>query len=342
MMLLLMLTTLALASLLWWLWLWQRESRREGASLPLAAMFAGLLIPLLAAGLYMGFGFDRNTPAWLQDRAALGGLADQLIAGQAPESLAEDASAGAIARVLQNRLHRNPSAEGWYALGLLYSEMEVPALAAESARRSVAVGGERIEPRMLLAQSLVEEAEGRLTDEARRTLEGIIQQRPAHDGAWMLLGMSASNAGQYGIAIEAWQSLLSRHGDSEAGPLLQRSLAFAQQQLAAQERFRDLGATVEAAEQVAAGGTLFVSLRRAGEGGQPLAARRVLVERFPVQVSLRDQDWLQSYPDEDAELEISARYSPSAAAAVDDSQWRAGPVAWQSDDETVLVLGRQD
>lgn len=339
MMLPLLLAVLTIASLLWALLLWKRESRRLGITLPRSSLLVALLVPLLAAGLYMGFGFDEETPGWLQDRAVLAGLADDLIDGKAPEGLSEDITPGAIARVLQNRLHRTPTAEGWYALGLLYSEMEVPALAAESARRAVARDGSQLEPRMLLAQSLIEEAEGRLTGEARRQLEHVLAERPRHDGAWMLLGMSAANSGDYALAIEAWESLLSRHADSQAGPLLRRSLDFARGQQQAQRRFRTLGATIEGPD-VRPGGTLFIALRKAGEGGQPLAARRVLAERFPLDVSLRDQDWLQAFPDEEADLVLSARYSPSASAGVDDSPWRAGPVPWQPGEQVELLLER--
>lgn len=336
----LMLITLAVVSLVCGLVLWRRESRRLGVSVQPGALLMSLTVPVLAAVLYMTFGFHDETPAWLKDQSRLATLADGLIDGQAPESLGEDVTPGAIARVLQDRLHQTPSAQGWYALGLLYSEMEVPSLAAEAARRALARDGNRLEPRMLLAQSLIEQEQGRLTAEARSQLEQVLAQRPDHDGAWMLLGMSAANSGDYALAVEAWESLLSRHGDSQAGPLLRRSLAHAREQQAAGTRFGELGARVEAPD-VRPGGTLFLALRRVGEAGQPLAARRVLAETFPIQVSIRRQDWLQAFPDDQAELELSARYSPSAAAGVDDSPWRAGPVRWRAGDQIVLTLSRQ-
>ena len=327
---------LALICLLWWLVLWKRESRVLGSALPSRLMLIGLLLPLLGAGLYLGMGYDPETPSWLRDRAALSDIADELIAGEAPDNLGE-VSPGSLARVLQGRLHRNPSAAGWYALGLLYSEMEVAALAAESARRAVALDGERIEPRMLLAQSLVEEADGRLTNEAREVLESVLEMRADHDGAWMLLGMSAANVGDYDLAIRAWESLISRHGESEVGPLLQRSLRFARDQQAARERFAGQGARVEA-EGIRPGGTLFVSLRRVGQAGQPLAARRILAERFPIEVSLRPQDWLQPYPQGDVELEMTARYSPSAAMGVEGAEIRSQPETVEAGSFVTLKL----
>ncbi|HAM76284.1 MAG TPA: cytochrome C biogenesis protein, partial [Alcanivorax sp.] len=66
----------------------------------------------------------------------------------------------------------------------------------------------------------------------------------------------------------------------------------------------------------------------AGEsGGQPLAARRVLAESFPIQVTLRPGDWLQAYPAELDQLRVAARYTPAPGSSVDQANLNAAPTA---------------
>lgn len=315
-MMIVLLVVLALGTALWLLWLWQREARRAGARLSPGWLAAGLLVPALGALVYLAFGFQRDTLEWVADYHTLRPAARELAAGQPPQGLDETVSPAALTRVLQRQLAMTPTADGWYALGLLYGELQAPAMSVLSARKALASDPDLIPARLLLAQSLVDEAEGQLTDEAREVLDSVLAAQPEHDGAWMLLGMAASQSRDYALAADAWRELLSRHADSEAGDVLRRSLAFAEAQQAQAGRFAEVSVTV-AATDVLPGGSLFVFLQREGGAGQPLAARRVLAEQFPVTVRLRQGDWLQPFPDADTAVVVGARYSPSAAAGVD-------------------------
>ncbi len=318
------LAVIALASMFWWLWLWRRESSRVDAPAPRSMWALAVLLPLLGSGLYLGFGYDERTGDWLKDHRELRPLVAELAAGRAPAELEADIPQGRIARVLQREMARSPTAEGWYALGLLFGEMEAPEVASQAARRALELEPS-VHTRMLLARSLIAKEQGALTSESRRLLEQVLREHPDHDGAWMLLGMGATNAGDHALAARAWENMLERHEGGRAKPVLERSLAFARSQQAMQERFDGKEITVEAGEDLRAGGSLFVYLQREGGSGQPLAARQVLAERFPVTVELRREDWLQRYPDEDEPIEAGARYSPAAGSGVDGAEYRAVP-----------------
>ncbi len=315
-----------LAALLVCFFLWRRESRAAGAATPITGLALPLLVVAVAGLGYLILGLERNTLDWLADQRRYNPVADRVIAGEAPGEQDQDISAAALTRVLQARLVREPSLTGWYTLGLLYDQLGAPAQAQEAARRALELDPDDAAARLLLARGLIAQADGRLTDEAQAQIRHVLDDNPNHDGALMLQAMAASEARRFDLAARSWRALLARHGDGEAGDLIRRGLARAEQQRQRGEQLEGLTVTV-AAGDIPEGGTLFVFLRRAGEsGGQPLAARRVLAESFPVQVTLRPGDWLQPYPEALDQLRVAARYTPAPGSSVDQANLNAAPV----------------
>ncbi|MCG8393037.1 MAG: tetratricopeptide repeat protein [Pseudomonadales bacterium] len=312
---------LVLGGVLWLLW--RREVRKAGRSMS-GTLGIPLVVILLAAVGYYFIGYNSHTNTWLEQQREYRPVARSIIAGHPPSRAAADVPAGALVRVLQAELTRSPSDVGWYALGSLYDQLEAPVQAEEAARKALSLNPEEPAMHLLLARALIAQNSGQLTDPALAEIRWVLDREPAHDGAWMLLAMSADRAGRYDLAEEGWRSLLSRHSEGETGDLLRRGLENARLQKGRQQVFDTLQANVSG-ESLPAGGTLFVYLRKAGSTGQPLAARRQVVPAFPVTVSLRARDWLQAYPDENAEIVIGARYTPAPGAPVDQAAITADP-----------------
>ena len=328
----------ALGALIWLLW--QREARKAGK-----VMRGGIGIPvvvvLLAAAGYGLVGYNEHTGPWLQHQQDYRAVAQDIIAGKPPTKAAADVPAGALVRVLQSELSQTPSAVGWYALGALYDQLGAPAQTEEAARKALQLNPDDAAMHLLLARALIQKAGGKLTDPALAELRWVLDREPAHDGAWMMLAMSADRAGRYDLAEQGWQALLSRHSEGETGDLLRRGLENARQQKSRQEKFAGIQAVVEA-DDLPAGGTVFVYLREAGSSGQPLAARRQVVPHFPATVSLSARDWLQRYPDDSAALVIGARYTPAPGGGVDQAAIMAPvkPLELPQKSPATLVLER--
>ncbi|PKM21596.1 MAG: cytochrome C biogenesis protein, partial [Gammaproteobacteria bacterium HGW-Gammaproteobacteria-14] len=250
--------------------------RRAAGDLPPMALILVLVTILGAAAAYAIKGMNKEAPRWVSDWQAYNEFARQVIAGEPDPEMAAEVPLASLARVLQRQLHLTPSAEGWYVLALVYSEMEAPRVAVTAARRAVESSGGALEPQLLLARTLIEQEKGKLTDESAELLESIVAEYPQHDGALTLLASAAMQSQDYSRALPAWQQLLVRHGDGEASSLLQGMIDEATQKLAAQNHYRDLTVTVSADSWLTPGGTLFVFLRYPGGSGQPLAAARVL------------------------------------------------------------------
>ena len=329
---------LALGVLLWLLW--QREARKAGKMMR-GAIGIPLIMLVLAAAGYGLVGYNEHTSDWLNDQQEYRSVARAIIAGESPERAASEVPVGALVRVLQAELVKNPSAMGWYALGSLFDQLGAPEQSEEAARKAVAMSPEEPAMHLLLARARIQKAGGKLTDPALAELRWVLDREPTHDGAWMMLAMSADRAGRYDLAEQGWQALLSRHSQGETGDLLRRGLENAREQKARQEKFAGIEAVV-AAQDLPAGGTVFVYLRQAGSSGQPLAARRQVVPHFPATVSLSAQDWLQRYPDDGAELVIGARYTPAPGGAVDQAAIMAPvkPLELPQDSPAMLVLER--
>lgn len=308
--------------------LWRREARRIGDSASKLPLLVTLVVVTLGVGLYMALGYNSDTGEWLSDQSRLDHIANQLIAGKPPGKVADNVKAGPMARVLQRRLAQHPSSPGWYALALIYDQMQAPGPAVAAARRSLALASpDRVDDtRLLLARSLISKANGKLTPEAEKQIDKVLKKNPHHDGAWMLLAMSATKGGKPDLAIKAWQSLLSRHGDSQAGDMLRRGLAMAKEQKKRLAAMGHIHVTVTAASGVDDGGTLFLFVRKKGGSGQPLAAKRQLVDKFPVSVDLTPDNWLQSFPDAGTPLTVGARYSSGPGGSVENAGERVSPV----------------
>lgn len=315
-----------LLSLLCCFLLWRRETRRAGEGASLSGLALPLLVVALAGLGYLTLGFNPQTQGWLADQRGYGDVADRVIRGEAPGEQDQDISTTGLTRVLQARLARDPSAPGWYTLGLLYDQLGAPEQVQEAASRSLALAPDNASARLLLARGMIEQAQGRLTDPAQAQIQQVLDANPEHDGAWMLQAMAAGEAHRYQLAADSWRALLARHGEGEAGDLIRQGLAGAEQQQASAAQFEDLQVQVEASD-LPAGGTLFVFLQREGAGGQPLAARRVLVDAFPITVTVRPEDWLQAYPQDPSTVRVAARYTPAPGSSVAEAGLRSASVA---------------
>ena len=309
------LTSVVVAVLLWALWRYEAKQQAVTIGKPVIPLTAAVIVG--AVLLYAGVGMHQDTEQWLSDWSEHRDFARQVVAGQPDQELAAKVPLQSLARVLQRQLHLTPSAEGWYVLALVYSELEAPRVAVTAARKAVELAGEELDPRLLLARSLIEQNGGKLDAEAGEILDDVLQRHPDHDGALTLLASSAMQARDYARALPAWKRLLSRHGEGEARPLLEKMVADAERQLQSQLYYQGIDITVAAAPNVLAGGTLFVFLRRPDDVGQPLAAVRVLADGFPMTVSVSPENWLQEMPPPGTELVAGARYSERATAGIE-------------------------
>lgn len=304
-----LLITLALLLLSW-------QQLRHNSAASLRTLVVVPFAVAVAVTCYWFFGRHPNTSEWLQEYDANRDLVRGMIHGEADPAL-DQLPTATLTRVLQRELAMEPSAQGWYGLSLLYSDMQAPMVAITAARKAVQMAPQEDTPKLLLARSLIAQNQGALEPEARNLIEGVLSRQPEHDGAWMMLAMAAMSSSDYDVAIRAFDNLLTRHGDGDAAAQLRKAKAEALEQQQNQSWLSNLTVEVQAGEGISPGGTLFVFLRRPGEQGQPLAAVRTLADHFPMSVTVRQNNWLQQPPEPGTTLVAGARYAQAPGQGVD-------------------------
>lgn len=285
--------------------------RRQAGSLPMSHGLIVLLVLIAGAGSYWLFGLHRDLPDWLDDVWQHETAVNALARGEITLEEAPEIPPGALARLLQRSLHQHDSAEGWFLLGQLWAQLGAGRMVELSAEQAALRDPETADYTLLWAHSLIQQADGALTDAAEQKIRQVLARYPEHEGAWIMLASSAMRAGKYQVAVESWDQLQHLHEGGEVTALLEQMREQAQQQLDVQRYYGTVTVTVEAPE-VRAGGTLFVFLRQPGSVGQPMTARRIVADRFPLVVELRAEDWLQAMPEPGTPLEAGARYALGA------------------------------
>ncbi|MDF1780101.1 MAG: cytochrome C biogenesis protein [Alcanivoracaceae bacterium] len=296
------------------LWLW--SAREASLRPPLPMLFIAPAVVGAAAVAYWAIGLNPGTGQWLEEYSANRELVHDMVRGE-PDPALEQVPVATLTRVLQRELAKAPSAEGWYGLSLLYTEMQAPAVAITAARKAVQLAPEESAPKLLLARSVIAHADGQLEPEAKGLIDDVLAKQPAHDGAWMMLGMAAMTSADYDTAINAFDELLSRHPEGEAGDALKKARGDALARQKNQSWLDNMKIQVSAAPGIEPGGTLFVFLRKPGDRGQPMAAVRLLADRFPLEVRVQPSNWLQQPPAPGTALVAGARYAQAPGQGVD-------------------------
>lgn len=322
-----------LATLLLAFW-WRRECRHDNTPVTPHVLWFSVLLGLIAVVLFLSAGIQSGTLQLLKDNQQFKPQAKELIEGGSLEQLdKEQLPLLGLIHALQTRLVHHSSAAGWSALSRLYMELgaragleprqvesinQMALEAADNAQR-LAPGDQQIE--LLLAQAVIMANQGRLNERAWALLDAFVKAHPKHDGAWLMFAMAAVKNQQYNVAEYAFRVLLQHHSDDRMTELLEKSLAKVKQDAKRANYFGQI--TVEVARgansEAQAGGTLFVFVQQKGASGQPLAAKRVLLDHFPQEIVLTATDWLQGFPDVQTSLVVGGRYATGSNASVGDS-----------------------
>lgn len=203
-----------------------------------------------------------------------------------------------IFRHLQIKLQREPeNIELWALLANQLGQMQQWPLAIEAARKATRLAPGRQGHHVYLAQLLVYQNNGKLTDESQAILERILEHNPDHQGATMLLAMAAFGSEQYSLAIQHWQSLLkTRANGSQGAKLIQSSIDEAKRLRKLKQESSDGIKIIISLNQrakikdLSKYKYLFVFAKDSSRAGPPVAVKRIPFKSFPVEIELSDSD----------------------------------------------------
>ncbi len=309
---------------------------------------SALTLVILCGALvyYYQTAYRGDTDAWMQTQAEWAPVVDYAIR-QPHNDLPEIAYTNLLdfTRVLQLRALREGMREpdSLFLLGTSFMQLNAYETAQIILEQAQQYAPDRVDILLARAQASIMDNNGRLTDTSRHQLEVVLQRRPEHRGALMLLGFAAYNSGEYARAAQAWRQLYDQvPADSEVAELIANNIAQAESMLERSTSEPDdsanaaasINVTVDLApelyERITPEDTLFIFARPASGPLMPLAAVQHSASEFPVSVVLNDgQAVLPDLKLSDfSDVVVSARISRSgqATASAGDLEGNSDPL----------------
>ena len=314
------------------------ETPAQPRRLPRAPLAAAVVcLPLVAAALY----------------AALG-EPGALSAAPRPPDLAQAAT------TLRERLQADDNEDGWILLGRAESELGRFDAAAAAFARAIEIGGETPAALALQVDALLMGAAARQETAAPSTAAFLIARAieidPDHAPSLWLSGLIAQSAGEHKKAAGFWRrlqaiapqpppALAAMIADAEAlaaapGSILESKLESnpeSKSEAPSESSPALLRVVVDIDDSFAASipssAALFVFARAAaGEGGPPLAVKRLAAGGWPLTVELSDADAMTpnfSLSRQGAPIVVVARASKSGRAREQAGDWfgRSAPLS---------------
>lgn len=263
-----------------------------------------LAVPALTLSLYLTLGEHRTAEVWQSARDSGADLQDIATAIDAAGT-AQDMPGMqfAVLRLRALLMAEPDNTEAWYALGRTYMGLDEPEAGVAALEQGYRRAPDDVAMMVGYAQGLVLANQGQGTEESERLLRKAVALDPRHQGALMLLGFSAYNAGRYAEAIELWQRLKAlRPADSEGAKLLEQSIAQARTRLAVANTTQldqpvaaaaGLDVEVRLADalkaKIAPGDRVFIFARAAEGPPMPLAVVTTEAGKLPLSVRLSDE-----------------------------------------------------
>jgi len=263
----------------------ERESVEGAPRRPLGSggavvVLAAILVPVLAAGIYLQTG------------------APELLIGGGPAASPQAADSRERLRAglpnLEQRVRERPQDVGaWTMLIRTYQALERPQEAAAAAARAIEENGD-IPALLVERERALAAAGGRFGEEAVGLLERALARAPAYPDALWFRGLAAAQSGDAGTARQHWLALRAQlAGEPQAAERLDDLIAGLPSRGSGAEIERaPLAVTVELEPSLAIDlpeqTTVYVYARDAERGGPPLAAARTTLGQLPARLHLDD------------------------------------------------------
>ena len=308
----------------------EEETPAQPRRLPRAPLAAAVIcLPLVAAALY----------------AALG-EPGALSAAPRPPDLAQAAT------TLRERLQADDNEDGWILLGRAESELGRFDAAAAAFARAIEIGGETPAALALQVDALLMGAAARQENAAPATAAFLIARAieidPDHAPSLWLSGLIAQSAGEHEKAAQFWRrlqaiapqpppALAAMIADAEALAAAPGSIGESKLESNPESKSESpsesspalLRVVVDIDDSFVASippsAALFVFARAAaGEGGPPLAVKRLAPSGWPLAVELSDADAMTpnfSLSRQGAPIVVVARASKSGRAREQAGDW---------------------
>jgi cytochrome c-type biogenesis protein CcmH len=262
---------------------------------------------------------------------------------------------------LQQRLEQNPDdLEGWLLLARTLRASQRFGEASQALERAFELAPDNPVVMVDLAESRVYlDPEGRVPESSVQLLERALEMNPDMQKALWLMGIAAVQQGDDAFAVSYWQSLMAQlEPGTEVYEMVGGQLAQAQARLGmlpgeaapAPAQSTESGWTgtrlvLDAAdgarEALASGATLYITIRAPGPAmGPPLGVRRIANPKFPLELTITDDDSMMAERmiSSESEIQVQARVSLTGAPTPQPGDWRSALKSTELASSSLVVL----
>ncbi len=169
-----------------------------------------VLIPAIALSTYLYLGQP--------------GMPDQSLASRTTEQPEMNSIEQLVERAEAHLANNPDDAQGWAVLAPVYSRLGRFSDSVNSWRNVYRIAPETPEIRSTLAESLVAEAQGVITEQARQLFEAELEDNPQAERARFYLAMALGQESRHEDAVAAWNELIT-NGEPDA-PWLETARRF--------------------------------------------------------------------------------------------------------------------
>jgi cytochrome c-type biogenesis protein CcmH len=262
----------------------KKSNAASGSRSIVAVVTITLLVPSLAAGLYMTLSqWDWNNP-------------------EAGKPALQQPNIDEMVARLEARLKKSPEdINGWLMLGRSYLTLQRPAQAVAAYQKAYDLGGEmNVDATLGLAQALVMADESAFEGRAGDLFEAALKREPGNSVALWYGAITALSRGDHKLGRQRIETLLAMNPPEKIRVMLERQLQDIDQQLGVQSPQKEVAAKPQ--RQVTVKVSMAATLHKdidprtplfilARDGaGPPLAAVRRAVGDLPLTVTLSDRD----------------------------------------------------
>lgn len=301
------------------------EKNVSQSKVPFVVLVPGILIMVVMSyGLYNTMGNHREVVSWQETASRLPELSRRLMS-EAEEPMTDQEMTD-LTLSLRTKLQQTPDdAMGWLLLGRIGLANRDIQTAEGAMAKAYNLMPDDSDVKVGYAQSLMMTGDEQNASVARNLLRDAIKQDHGNLQAFSLLAFDAFERGAYEEAIGAWSTMKQLlPADDPRITMLDRSIQRAEAQMGVGEG-GSVTVTISLDEQVQLPdeGVLIVSVHSADGAPMPVAAKRLPLSRFPVEVELTDADsmiperLLSSLP----EVMVRARIDNDGNVMTRDGDW---------------------
>ena len=262
---------------------------------------------------------------------------------------AESQELDAMITSMQERLTESEQdLEGWVLLGRTLKSVQRFPEAVEALETANRIAPDNPQVMVDLAEAhIFNSPNGRVSDEMYASLQRALEIQPGMQKALWLMGIAASQAGDYASAVSSWEELLAQlEPGSPVAQSVQAQIDDANARMANGEApairaepepveeddgsWKGIKALVRAGEadqaRIPSGGVLYVVIRSAGPAaGPPLGVRRIIDPVLPLEIVIGDEDSMmkERLISSETEVQLQARISLTGSPGARSGDWQS-------------------